>query len=162
MLKENEAAEKAKNFATAEKAPADKGEKLYTQEQLDSALEKERTEFGKKLAEAEKLAAMTESSRADYKRVQREKALEKREAAVAKRELMADALAMINDAGLPVQLAQCLDYSDRRACEESFDAVKKAFGAAVTAAIGERMRVCAPKRSFSGSVDAFLDGLGVK
>ncbi|MBQ9383089.1 MAG: DUF4355 domain-containing protein [Ruminiclostridium sp.] len=160
-MKENEAAEKAKGAAAGE-TPADKGGKLYTQSELDSALENERKELGKKLAEAEKLAAMTESKRADYKREQREKELEKREAAVAKRELMADALGMINDAGLPVQLAKCLDYSDRGACEESFEAVKKAFGAAVSAAVGERMRGCAPKRSAAGSVDAFLDGLGVK
>ncbi len=138
------------------------GEKLYTQKQLDTAVENERRELGKKLAEAEKLAAMTESKRADYKREQLEKQLMEREAAVAKRELMADAVGMLTEDGLPVQLAQCLNYSDRRSCEESFEAVKKAFGAAVSAAVGERLRGCSPKRSVGGSADAFLDGLGIR
>ena len=150
------------NAANAENETVKSEEKLYTQEQLDSAVENERKELEKKLAEAEKLAAMTESKRADYKREQLEKQLERREAAVAKRELMADAVGMLADEGLPVQLAQCLNYSDRSSCEESFEAVKKAFGSAVSAAVGERLRGCSPKRSVNGSADAFLDGLGVR
>ena len=147
----------------ADNDPAEGDEdKLYTQSQLDELIETERGEFAKKLAEAEKLAAMSEAERSDYRRGQLDAELAEREAAVAKRELMADAYEMLEKAGLPKQLAVCLDYSDQKACERSFGTVSRAFESAVSSAVNERVRGKAPKLSAGGPADAFLAGLGVQ
>ncbi|MBR5088933.1 MAG: DUF4355 domain-containing protein [Ruminiclostridium sp.] len=144
-----------------EKGSEPSGEKLYTQSQLDELLGAEREQLAKKLAEAEKLAAMSEAARTDYRREMREKELSEREAAVEKRELMADALELLEAAGLPKQLAACLNYSGREMCDRSIEAVGTAFESAVAAAVNERIRGKTPKISSGGTNDAFLAGLGM-
>ena len=135
--------------------------KLYTQEELDAALNSERESFEAKLAEAEKLSAMNDDDKAEYLRGQLEKALAEREEAVAKRELMADALDKLEAAGLPKQLSECLNYSCREACDKSIERVGKAFEQALTAAVTQRLRGRTPRLAAGGSSDAFLDGLGI-
>ena len=136
-------------------------EKLYTQAELDGALNAEREKFAAKLAETEKLAAMSEEKKAEYLRKQLERTLSEREAAVARRELMADAADKLGAAGLPKQLAECLDYSGREACELSLEKVSAAFENALTEAVTARLRGRTPKFAPTGVNDAFLDGLGL-
>ena len=136
-------------------------EKLYTKAELDELLNAEREQLGRKLAEAEKLAGMSEAARSDYKRELLDKELSEREAAVARRELMADAVEKLEAAGLPKQLAACLNYSGRDECLLSIETIGRAFTGAVTAAVNERIRGKAPKLSADGSCDAFLNGLGM-
>ncbi|MCR4780379.1 MAG: DUF4355 domain-containing protein [Ruminiclostridium sp.] len=136
-------------------------EKLYTQAELDAALNTERENYETKLAEAEKLSAMNDDAKAEYLRGQLEKALAEREEAVAKRELMADALDKLEAAGLPKQLSECLNYSGREACEKSIERVGKAFESALTEAVTQRLRGRMPRTAVGGSSDAFLDGLGI-
>lgn len=140
---------------------AQDSEKLYTQADLDEKLTAEREQLEKKLAEAEKLAGMSESARSDYRREMLDKELCEREAAVAKRELMADAAEKLEAAGLPKQLAVCLNYSGRDECQLSLEAVGRAFESAVTAAVNDRIRGRAPKLSSGKPGDAFLEGLGM-
>lgn len=136
-------------------------EKLYTQAELDELLKAERENAEKKLAEAKKLSEMSESDRAAYSRKLIDKELAEREAAVAKRELTADALDMLAEAGLPKQLAACLNYANRDECEASIEVVRTAFEGAVSAAVNERIRGRIPKFSPASTSDAFLDGLGM-
>ena len=147
---------------TEETAPAENAEeKLYSQAELDELLKAEREQLEKKLADAEKLADMSEADRIAYRRELIDKDLAEREARVAKRELIADALDMLEEKGLPKQLAACLNYTGKEECEASINAIGKAFESAVTSAVNERIRGRVPKLSVSCSNDAFLDGLGM-
>jgi len=150
-----------KETTTGENEQAAESEKLYTQSDLDAAVESERGKYAAKLAETEKLAAMSEEKKSEYLRGQLEKSLAEREAAVARRELMADAIDKLDAAGLPKQLAECLNYSDREECAESLVRVGRAFEEALTAAVAQRLRGRTPKLASGGSNDAFLDGLGL-
>ncbi len=145
----------------ANNTEAETSGKLYTKEELEQAIAAERESFAEKLAEAEKLASMSESGRADYRREQLERSIAERESAVARRELAADAMEKLDAAGLPKQLAACLDYSGREECEKSLENVSRAFQESLTAAVNQRMRGIPPKLSYGGAKDAFLDGLGI-
>lgn len=134
-------------------------EKLYTEAELAESVAQKTAELQKKLDESEKLAGMDASEKAGYLREQAEKSLAAREAAVAKRELMADAAERLKNAGLPSGLAACLDYSDRQACEASFITVTEAFSEAVRAAADFSRLMPVPKAADNGGRDAFLDGL---
>ena len=64
-----------------------------------------------KLSEAEKLAKMTEDEKTKYLQQKREKDLTAREAAVTRKELMAEAKNTLVSDNLPVELAEVLDLS---------------------------------------------------
>ncbi len=150
------------NTVTAEnEAKETEEEKLYTQAELDGALNAEREKFAAQLAETEKLAAMSEEKKAEYLRGQLEKSLSEREAAVARRELMADAAEKLTAAGLPKALAECLDYSGKEACKLSLGKVSAAFENALSEAVTQRLRGRTPRFAPTGVNDAFLDGLGL-
>ena len=72
-----------------------------------------------KLSEAEKLAKMTKEEKAQYMQNKKEKELSDREAAVTRSELMAEAKNNLSDEGLPVELAEVLNYTDADACKKS-------------------------------------------
>ena len=148
-----------KTTVNTENAPAE--EKLYTKQELDEILERERGALKEKLAESEKLARMDGAQQEKYRRELAEKELERREAAVSRRELMADAGEQLAQAGLPKQLAACLCYESPELCEKSLKAVSEAFGEAVKLAVNERIRGSIPKYTAAGGSDAFLDGLGI-
>jgi len=93
-----------------------------------------------KLSEAEKLAKMTQAEKAEYMAKKREKDLADREAAITKRELMAEAKNTLTSKGLPLELADVLVYTDADACSASIDAIEKAFSTAVQTAVNERLK----------------------
>lgn len=93
-----------------------------------------------KLSEAEKLAKMTKEEKAQYMQKKKEKELSDREAAVTRSELMAEAKNSLSDEGLPVELAEVLNYTDADACKKSMETVKKAFQTAVEKAVNEKLQ----------------------
>lgn len=93
-----------------------------------------------KLSEAEKLAKMTKEEKAQYMQKKKEKELADREAAVTRSELMAEAKNTLSDEGLPVELAEVLNYSDADSCKKSMETVKKAFQTAVEKAVDEKLK----------------------
>ena len=93
-----------------------------------------------KLSEAEKLAKMTKEEKAQYMQKKKEKELSDREAAVTRSELMAEAKNSLSDEGLPVELAEVLNYADADACKKSMETVKKAFQTAVEKAVDEKLK----------------------
>ena len=84
-----------------------------------------------KLSEAEKLAKMTKEEKAQYMQQKREKELTDREAAITRKELMAEAKNTLASDGLPQELAEVLDYSDADTCKKSMEKVKEVFQRAV-------------------------------
>lgn len=93
-----------------------------------------------KLSEAEKLAKMTKEEKAQYMQQKKEKELADREAAVTRSELMAEAKNTLSDDGLPVELAEVLNYTDADSCKKSMETVKKAFQTAVEKAVDEKLK----------------------
>ena len=160
-MQENKTAPEQEKTAAGNTETAEKDEKLYSQAELDERVNAECEKLKKKLAEAEKLSGMSEKERAEHKRSMREKELAERGAAVERRELIADAADILAEAGLPKQLAACLNYSGKEECGKSLAAVTKAFEEAVAAAVNTRLRGGTPKHVYNGAKDAFLDGLGV-
>lgn len=94
--------------------------------------------------EAEKLAKMTADQKAEHERQKLEKALSDREKAVTARELKAEALGILADKGMPVSLAEVLDYTDAEKCKASIEAVEKAFQQSVEASVNERLKGTPP------------------
>ena len=86
-----------------------------------------------KLSEAEKLAKMN-------------KELSDREAAITRKELMAEAKNTLAEKKLPVSLAEVLNYTDADTCSKSISAVEKAFQEAVEAAVNERLKGGTPPK----------------
>lgn len=89
--------------------------------------------------EAEKLAKMNAEQKAEYEKEKREKELADREESITKRELAATAKEQLAERGLPLSLADVLNYSSAEACAASIDAVGKAFQEAVEKAVEDRL-----------------------
>lgn len=104
-----------------------------------------------KLSEAEKLARMTKEQKEQYLQQKKEKEISEREAAVTKKELMAEAKNALSEKKLPTSLAEVLDYSDADACSKSIEVVEKAFQSAVEAAVEERLKGGKPLKKAPGS-----------
>ena len=107
---------------------------------VNKAQEKWRVLTDDKLSEAERLAKMTKEEKAEYQQKKREKELSDREAAVTRKELMAEAKNTLAEKNLPAGLAGILDYSDADAYNKSILAVEKAFQKAVEDAVNERLK----------------------
>lgn len=157
--------------ATGGEAPASGGGETATQPSFDDMLKANKemqSEFDKRMAkaqetaltkakaeweaeaqakadEAAKLAKMTADEKAKHEFEKQKKAMADREANVTKRELIAAAKEQLTGKGLPAELAKCLDYSSADNCKASMEAVEKAFGAAVDAAVNERLKGSVPK-----------------
>ena len=103
-----------------------------------------------KLSEAEKLAKMTKEEKAQYMQQKREKELTDREAAITRKELMAEAKNTLASDGLPQELAEVLNYSDADNCKKSMEKVKEVFQRAVETAVEEKLKGGKPPKKASG------------
>ena len=103
-----------------------------------------------KLSEAEKLAKMTKEEKAQYMQQKREKELTDREAAITRKELMAEAENTLASDGLPQELAEVLDYSDADTCKKSMEKVKEVFQRAVETAVEEKLKGGKPPKKAPG------------
>lgn len=102
-----------------------------------------------KLSEAEKLAKMTKEEKAQYMQKKKEKELTDREAAITRKELMAEAKNTLASDGLPQELAEVLDYSDADTCKKSMEKVKEVFQKAVETAVEEKLKGGKPPKKAS-------------
>ena len=80
----------------------------------------------------------------------REKELTDREAAITRKELMAEAKNTLASDGLPQELAEVLDYSDADTCKKSMEKVKEVFQRAVETAVEEKLKGGKPPKKASG------------
>ena len=102
------------------------------------------------LSEAEKLAKMTKEEKAQYMQQKKEKELTDREAAITRKELMAEAKNTLASDGLPQELAEVLDYSDADTCKKSMEKVKEVFQRAVETAVEEKLKGGKPPKKAPG------------
>lgn len=110
------------------------------QKALETAKSKWDMLMDDKLSEADKLAKMTKEEKAQYLYQKKEKELTDKEAAITKRELMAEAKVTLADRKLPTALAELLNYSSADSCKASVETIEKAFQEAVQAGIEDRMK----------------------
>lgn len=114
------------------------------QKAIETEREKWKALMDDKLSEAEKLAKMNKEEKAEYLRQKRDRELNDREAAITRRELMAEAKNTLAEKKLPVGLAEVLNYTDAESCNKSIEVVEKAFQDAVQAATEEKLKGGAP------------------
>lgn len=96
-------------------------EKTFTQEEVNEIVRRRLSK------EREKFTSLMDS--------EGEKKLIEREKAVLKRELRADAMDKLKESGLPVSLADLLDYSDEESYTASFERVRGVFEPAIKEAV---------------------------
>ena len=111
---------------------------------LETAKGKWQTEQQKAIeeakTEAEKLAKMNAEQKAQYEREKQEADYQKRLADLNARELKATAKETLASEGLPLELAEVLNYTDAETCKSSIEAVKTAFQSAVEKAVNEKLK----------------------
>lgn len=110
------------------------------QKALDTQKNKLEVLMDAKASEAEKLAKMNKEEKAQYLYQKKEKELSDKEAAITRRELTAEAKVSLADKGLPVELAEVLNYTDADACKASIEAVEAAFQKAVEKSVEDRLK----------------------
>lgn len=105
--------------------------------------------------EAEKLAKMNADQKAQYEREKQEADYQKRLAELNARELKATAKETLAAEGLPLELAEVLNYTDADTCSKSIEAVKTAFQSAVSKAVNEKLKGKGTPKDGAGKGDTF-------
>lgn len=111
---------------------------------INTAVSKERERLNKlhndQLTEAQKLANMTEDEKRAYQDQKKEKELADREAAITKRELMAEAKNTLADKGLPASFANLLDYTNADTVKKSIETLADEWAPAIEGTVNERLK----------------------
>lgn len=93
-----------------------------------------------RVSEAEKLSKMTDLEKQAYQQKKEAEKIAQRERDITKRELTAEAKNTLTEKGLPLPLAEILDYSDAEKCNASIAIVEEAFKKAVEAGVEEKLK----------------------
>lgn len=121
---------------------------------VQNAQEKWKLETDDKLSEADKLAKMTKEQKAEYLANKREQELTNREAAITRKELMAEAKNTLLDKGMSQELADFLDYKDAASVSKSIEKLEAVFQKAVEAAVEDKIKGGKPpKKAPDGQKD---------
>ena len=140
-------------------------ETVDTQENVDTVQEEKhertftRAEIGKMLSagrskweaeqeakenEAKKLAEMNADEKQKYQLDQREQELANREKAIARKELTAEAKAMLSERDLPVELVNVVDLTSAETVSQSVAVLQKSWEQAVQKGVQEKLKGKAP------------------
>lgn len=98
---------------------------------------------------------MTAEQLAAEKAKDKEAALAERERVLSERERRADALGMLSQKGLPVDLIDCVSLTDDEAMKASIEKAEKAYRKALEDGIKERLKGAPPKAGGAGAMDEF-------
>lgn len=160
---ENTQEEEQEN-TTFTRSDVDREVSKAVQSALDKREAKHKEEMQKAIddaiAEKERLSKLSEKEREQEQLTQREKDIAKREAEIARKELKADAIADLNEKGLPSEFADILLGEDAETTLENINTFKTAFDSAVNAAVKEKLRQDIPKTggaSFGGTTPSVAE-----
>lgn len=150
------AAESGKETDTKEPIPAatqkEKGEKKYTDEDVNNLIDKKFAEWQRKqqkaVDEAQKLATMNATQKAEYERDQLQKELDEYKKQASLAEMSKTARKMLADDGISIndELLSMLITTDAEETKAAVDGFSKAFTEAVEAAVKERLKGNTPTR----------------
>lgn len=110
-----------------------------------------KTQIDAAVAEALKVAKMTKEEAAQHEAQKKADELTKREQAILKRELQAQAKETLIEKGLPVSLAETINYADADSVTSSIDALEKAFQQSVQSAVEEKLKGAKPPKKAEGN-----------
>ena len=126
----------------------EKHERTFTRAEIGKMLSAERSKWEAeqeaKENEAKKLAKMNADEKKDYQLKQLEQELANREQAIARKELTAEAKAMLSERGLPVELVGVIDLTSAETVTDSVASIQKTWEDAVQKGVSERMKGSAP------------------
>ncbi|CZE13784.1 phage capsid and scaffold [Streptococcus pneumoniae] len=126
----------------------EKHERTFTRAEIGKMLSAERSKWEAeqeaKENEAKKLAKMNADEKQKYQLDQREQELADREKAIARKELTAEAKAMLSERDLPVELVNVVDLTNAETVSESITSIQKAWEESVQKGVSERMKGSAP------------------
>lgn len=122
----------------------EKHERTFTRAEIGKMLSAERSKWEAeqeaKENEAKKLAKMNADEKQKYQLDQREQELADREKAIARKELTAEAKAMLSERDLPVELVNVVDLTNAETVSESITSIQKAWEESVQKGVSERMK----------------------
>jgi hypothetical protein len=122
---------------------------------LKTAQEKWELDYKTKLeaekAEAEKLAKMSATEKAEALLAKTQKDIADREKAIAQKELKLETINILNEKKLPITFADVLLGEDADKTKANVDTFDKAFREAVEAAVNERLKGNPPKGGSGGN-----------
>ncbi|APD22939.1 phage capsid and scaffold [Streptococcus pneumoniae] len=121
----------------------EKHERTFTRAEIGKMLSAERSKWEAE-QEAKKLAKMNADEKQKYQLDQREQELADREKAIARKELTAEAKAMLSERDLPVELVNVVDLTSAETVSESITSIQKAWEESVQKGVSERMKGSAP------------------
>ena len=134
----------------AEPAQQPQDEKKYTDADVDAIIDKKfakwKSEQEAKENEAKKLAKMNADEKQKYQLDQREQELADREKALARKELTAEAKAMLSERDLPVELVNVVDLTSAETVSASIGALQKSWEQAVQKGVQEKLKGGAPMK----------------
>ena len=133
---------------TAEPTKTQPNDKKYSDAEVDEIINKKYAKWKKEQeaeqSEAKKLKSMNADEKTKYNQDKRQAELDKREQEIAKRELMAEAKSILNERGLPVDLAGVIDLTDADTVKASIEAIGKQWEQAVQKGIAEKLKGTQP------------------
>lgn len=126
----------------------EKHERTFTRAEIGKMLSAERSKWEAeqeaKENEAKKLAKMNADEKQKYQLDQREQELANREKAIARKELTAEAKAMLSERDLPVELVNVVDLTSAETVSESIAVLQKSWEQAVQKGVQEKLKGKAP------------------
>ncbi|WP_415748174.1 DUF4355 domain-containing protein [Streptococcus mitis] len=126
----------------------EKHERTFTRAEIGKMLSAERSKWEAeqeaKENEAKKLARMNADEKQKYQLDQREQELADREKAIARKELTAEAKAMLSERDLPVELVNVVDLTSAETVSESVAVLQKSWEQAVQKGVQEKLKGKAP------------------
>ena len=126
----------------------EKHERTFTRAEIGKMLSAERSKWEAeqeaKENEAKKLAEMNADEKQKYQLDQREQELADREKAIARKELTAEAKAMLSERDLPVELVNVVDLTSAETVSESVAVLQKSWEQAVQKGVQEKLKGKAP------------------
>jgi hypothetical protein len=112
---------------------------------VSSALNKQKKEFEKQVAESEKLKAMDENQRKEYEYSQKLQELENREKEFNIAQNKLEATKVMANRGLPIEFVDYIVAEDAETMMENITIFERAFKSAVADAVAEKVASPAPK-----------------
>ena len=126
----------------------EKHERTFTRAEIGKMLSAERSKWEAeqeaKENEAKKLSKMNADEKQKYQLDQREQELADREKAIARKELTAEAKAMLSERDLPVELVNVVDLTSAETVSESVAVLQKSWEQAVQKGVQEKLKGKAP------------------
>lgn len=143
-------------------ARAEGAGKTYGQDYIDKLLADQKAAQDAAVKEALRVAGMDAEGKAAYEKEKAEKGLADREAAIALRELKADAKEVLAGNGIPAEFLDVLVGKDLKETRKNTETFKKQFDAAVQAQVEKRLSGKTPSGGNGGGAPSEAEAMAAE